>query len=264
MKKLIILSCFILATAFAIDYFVKGDEVLQETVNEAFANWAGLEPNLEINKLEEANTIIDYGKTELFGPDTYSLSIQEQADDNKIIVLIKPDKTDMMRIILHETGLLLGLKIQSSGIMNPLINDEQINLGELELTELAKLHQFKKEDINQDGVIDFYDLVELAKAFGQNGLNTAADINKDGKVDNADLELLKAEYSFSLPSQNPRQDNNFDNQEEQSLLNLEDLEYQNLLDNQENFETTPIDENADESQNSDPEDTDNSEDSNNP
>jgi len=232
MKKLIIIV-FFLATAFALDYFVKGDEALKETVTEAFANWAGLEPNLEINQQEDANTTIDYGNTELFGPDTYSLSIQEQSDTNKIKVLIKPKNKDMMRIILHETGLLLGLKLQTTGIMNPVINDTEISLGELEISELAKLHKFKKEDLNQDGIVDFYDLIELAKAFGQTGINSSADINKDGKVDNLDLELLKAEYSFSLPSATAKTNIDTSDTLEQDL-SQEDIDINNFLDNSEN------------------------------
>ncbi len=261
MKKLIILSLFLFATAFAIDYFVKGDEALKETVNEAFANWNGLEPNLEITESETANTTIDYGSPDLFGPDTFSLSVQENSNENQIKVLINPNKkTDMMRVILHETGLLLGLKLQSSGIMNPLINDDEISLGELEITELAKLHQFKKEDINQDGVIDFYDLIELAKDFGQTRINSTADLNKDGKVDNADLEILRAVYSFSAPSPSAKQNNNLDNQEEQSLQNSESSEFDDILNTQEDLEIPRPELNPEQN----PEEPDNSQEPNNP
>ena len=254
MKKLIILGIFLLATAFGLDYFVKGDEILKETVTEAFANWAGLESELDINQNENAKTTIDYGKAELFGPDTYSLSLQEQTDSNKIMVLIKPDNKDMMRIILHETGLLLGLKLQDTGIMNPLISDTEISLGELEITELAKLHQFKKEDLNQDGIIDFYDLIELAKAFGQTGINSPADINKDGKVDNLDLELLKEKYSFSLPSATAKSNTDTANTEEQDL-SQEDIDPNNLLGQPEDFETPPADANGDKEESNQNKDT---------
>jgi len=271
MKKLIIVIIFFLTSAFALEYFVKGDKLLKETVSEAFANWAGLEPKLEISQEENAKTTIEYGKSELFGPDTYSLSVQEQTQTNSIKVLINPEKKDLMRIILLETGLLLGLQLQSEGIMNPLINDKELSLGEPELSELAKLHQFEKEDLNQDGVVDFYDLVELAKAFGQTGINSPADINSDGKVDNQDLELLKAKYSFSLPSASPKAKTDLSGEEQN--LSQEDIQMNDILNNQpdsppadanqDNVEDKP-DQEPEDSQDNNPDNTNKPENTNNP
>ncbi len=208
MKKLLVVGLLLLSMAFALDYFVNGDKALQDTVEKVFADWLGLEPKLELNANKDAKNTISYGKTELFGPDTYSLSVQEQADESKIKVILNPSTPDMLeRVIYHETGLLIGLETRKKGIMNPAISDSTAVLGELEAMQLSDLYKYDKADLNQDGQIDFYDLIELAKAFGQQGINSRADLNSDGVVDSKDLEILKESYVFGSPSPTAKNNN---------------------------------------------------------
>lgn len=73
----------------------------------------------------------------------------------------------------------------------------------VDVEALRQLRVFAPEDINRDGVVDFYDLAELAQAYGSRGVNLAADLNGDGVVDDADLEALRRAYRFSPPAERP-------------------------------------------------------------
>lgn len=54
-------------------------------------------------------------------------------------------------------------------------------------------------DMNQDGVVDFLDLVLLAAQHGERGIHLPGDLNNDGVVDDADVAILKEHYSFTAP-----------------------------------------------------------------
>lgn len=245
MKKLLLLGLLFFSIAFALDYFVNGDKALQDTVEKVFADWFGLEPKLEVNPNKDAKNTISYGKTELFGPDTYSLSVQEQADESKIKVLVNPSSPDLLeRIIYHESGLLIGLEPKKKGVMNPAITDGKSELGELEALQLSNLYKYDKADLNQDGQIDFYDLIELSKAFGQQGINSRADLNSDGVVDNKDLEILKESYVFGSPSPTARSSNEESDFAQDSQQNTDPLESE-FLDNYDNFSPENRDDNPD-------------------
>lgn len=225
MKKLISFAFLFLSLAFAIDYFVSGDKLLQDTTDKVFADWTLLEPKLEAQQNKDSKNTISYGKTELFGPDTYSLTVQEQNDDSRIKILINPSLSDLLeRVIYHETGLLIGLETKKAGVMKPAISDAAAELGERESMQLSDLYKYDKADLNQDGQIDFYDLIELAKAYGQQGINSRADLNSDGVVDDKDLQILKQSYVFGSPSpsaRNSTENNGFEQGEEQELDPLE-------------------------------------------
>jgi hypothetical protein len=49
--------------------------------------------------------------------------------------------------------------------------------------------------------VNFYDLVALSQAFGRSGVNDPADINKDGVIDQGDVDELQKVYTFSDPSE---------------------------------------------------------------
>ena len=201
MKRLsLILLPFLVTVAFAISYRVV-DEALSEDVASAFGIWLELVPELEIEESEEADQLIDSGDAARFGPDTFSLTVKDQSS-GELTVVINPSKTEeRQRVLLHETGLLLGLTAATEGVMNPLIDGEDVTLGDLETTKLDAILNTVKEDVNLDGAVNFYDLVDLSRAFGQRDINNNADINEDGVVDEADLEALRAAYTFEAPSQ---------------------------------------------------------------
>jgi hypothetical protein len=86
--------------------------------------------------------------------------------------------------------------------MNPSISpDDSTELGEFEQQLVDQLQLFVSQDINRDGVVNFYDLVALSQAFGRRDVNDPADINRDGIVDQADVDELQSVYTFSDPSE---------------------------------------------------------------
>jgi hypothetical protein len=191
--------------AFAITYRVAGGDsaTLLEEVKTAFASWLELDPELEISEAEEAaEVLIHYGESERFGPDVLSLTLQRPAAEQRLEVMINASKeTTLKRVLLHETGLILGLASAGEGVMNPAVKtDEVLSLGDSEKAALEALQNVIKEDINRDGVVSFYDLAALAKVYGQSNLNDPADLSGDGIVDQDDLDILKAAYQFGDPS----------------------------------------------------------------
>ena len=78
--------------------------------------------------------------------------------------------------------------------------------SEITITDIAAywdLTKFAIEDLNKDGVVDFYDLTILASSYSSEGINLAADLNSDGTVDRLDLNLLAEVYSFTPPVRDP-------------------------------------------------------------
>ncbi len=305
---------------FAVTYRVDpagGPETLAAEVKEAFDAWVALSDKIEVDEAQEnPEGVFQYGASERFGPDTLSLTVQRQTDTRSIIYLISPNAENRKRILLHETGIAIGLTPQipgtpappattptettpseaapaessdsqetsdnqetfettpsettetdtnsneSSGgatedssttestdtttsefseqttdtqsseeqsseitettsesstseetetpsqtltensVMNPSISpDDRVELGEVEKQLVEQLQLFVSEDINRDGAVNFYDLVALAQAFGRSGVNDPADINKDGVIDQSDVDELQKSYTFSDPSQ---------------------------------------------------------------
>ena len=45
-------------------------------------------------------------------------------------------------------------------------------------------------DVNSDGIVDVFDLVQVASQFGQSGLGLSGDVNRDGEIDVSDLVLV--------------------------------------------------------------------------
>lgn len=190
-------------TALAVTYRVDsegGPEGLAAAVIEAFAAWQGLDETLEVSESEDALTVFRYSDVALLGDDTLSLTVQRQNGERSIDILVTPTLSPAAtNALLHETGLLLDLAVSDSGVMSPALPAEPLTLGETETLALSTVTAVK-EDVNRDGVVDFYDLVDFAKSFGQPGINMPADINDDGLVDRQDLDLLRAAYTFTPPS----------------------------------------------------------------
>jgi hypothetical protein len=56
-------------------------------------------------------------------------------------------------------------------------------------------------DVNQDGSVNFSDLLLLAQHYGQSGPPTAGDLNADGRIDFSDLLLLAQNYGSGTAPQ---------------------------------------------------------------
>ena len=192
--------------AFALDYRVDsagGPDTLRDRIAKAAAAWSDV-PGGVVNLKEtlDAPNVISYGDGTKFGPDTFSLTVQkgpEPATD----VLLNPSEPNQ-RALTHELGLLAGLSPapKASGVMNPAIPQESnSSLTPADEEALRALAAFAPEDINQDGVVDFYDLADFGAAFGETGVSLPADIDENGVVNRADLSLLEAAYTFGAPAE---------------------------------------------------------------
>jgi hypothetical protein len=349
---LLLALCSLLSATLAVTYRVdpaNGPETLAAEVKEAFDAWVALSEKIEVEETEEnPEGIFQYGATERFGPDTLSLTVQRRADTRSLIYLISPNAENRRRILLHETGIALGLTPQIPGtplptaptptpteetptqedgetlepettesgdtsteaqpseegtteeqsteeqttneqsttaqteesatteeqtteegqateeqateeqttqeqtteeqstneetsesaettdttnaepatestettstdstetdtleaaltpnsVMNPSIgSDDSTELGDFERQLIENLELFVSQDINRDGVVNFYDLVALSQAFGRRDVNDPADINRDGVIDQGDVDELQGVYTFSDPSE---------------------------------------------------------------
>jgi hypothetical protein len=374
--SLLLALCSLLSAAFAVTYRVdpaNGPETLSTEVKEAFAAWVALSNKVEATETEETpEAVFQYGASERFGSDTLSLTVQRQQEGRTLSFLISPNADNRKRVLLHETGIAIGLTPQIPGtplpaapttpttppegtppegtspestppestptegtppadgtpsespseppvfettplpdtptsgstepssepttqagpsestpdsttpqpsdqatsdqatpeqststepttestepttdssatptpeqptteqpsteqsttesttpesttsetppaespappevvgdtIMNPSIDaDDSTELGEAEKTLLDRLQIFARQDISRDGVVNFYDLVALSQAFGRRDVNDPADLNRDGVVDQADVDELRKVYTFSDPAQ---------------------------------------------------------------
>lgn len=206
MKTLRIITLLLtVGMALAITYRVDpegGPDTLASEVNAAFDAWLGLDDSLELELDDEATTVFGYGEDSLFGPDGLSLTVQRQ-EPSGVDVLLRPTTAGRSNALLHETGLILGVSVSDEGVMNPALGDTALSLGELEAEGLRQQLSALPEDLNFDGEVNFYDLVELGKSFGQSGFSLPADIDESGVVDEDDIELLRAAYTFSPPSETP-------------------------------------------------------------
>jgi hypothetical protein len=190
-----------------VSYQVQGpdSEVLAEALDEALAQWISLDDTLAAELRPDGLHIFRFGDTDRFPPGTHSLTVQRQQPSGRTVEsLLRQGGERLEQALLHEVGIMFGLPVAEAGIMNPRFNEETPPLlGETERETLETLEQFEREDINRDGVVDFYDLVQLARAFGRQGVNLPEDLNQDGVVDERDLELLRQRYTFTPPAASP-------------------------------------------------------------
>ncbi|MEM6430374.1 MAG: dockerin type I domain-containing protein [Deinococcota bacterium] len=202
---LVIVSLLVAVTYRVIEE--DGPAGLTEAVAAAFAQWQDVEgAEFSLNENEDASNIIRYGDANLFGPDTVSLSVaRNDSRGRNVIALIHPDKPAQRdRALLHETGILLGLRATADhdGVMNPFVAaGASSTLTEADRAAIAALGLFPAEDLNRDGSVNFYDLAEFAAQFDSTGVSLAADLNGDGQVDDADIAQLREAYVFSAPSE---------------------------------------------------------------
>jgi hypothetical protein len=209
MKRALLALLAIVGTAVALEYRVDprgGPLELGVQVAAAFAGWqAASEDKFDVREADGAGVLFRYGDPARFGPDTVSLTVSRSGPEGRSSeVLLNQDQAAYIpRALLFETGLLLGLPPSGEGAMNPALTTREAELSEADIAEALAQQQFHPADLNRDGVVDFYDLIILAREFGRSGVGLTADINRDGVVDEADLALLKEAYTFAEPSETP-------------------------------------------------------------
>ena len=192
--------------AFALNYRVDptgGPDTLRDRIAKAAAAWLDVPGGVvDLKETLDAPNVIGYGDGTKFGPDTFSLTVQK-GPDPATDVLLNPSEPNQ-RALTHELGLLAGLSPspKARGVMNPAIPQESnAALTPADEEALRALAAFVPEDVNQDGVVDFYDLADFGAAFGETGVSLPADIDENGVVNRADLSLLGAAYTFGAPAE---------------------------------------------------------------
>lgn len=190
-----------------------GPLLLSTAVNQAAEAWALAAPDAvefvqQTGDADDANAALDghvvrYGDAALFGPDALSLTLA-RGDANATEVLVSPTVGSLIGpVLLHELGVLLGLAEGGAGVMGFGAVPGVGAPTPADVAALRELRTFRAEDLNRDGVVDFYDLAAFGRSYGQSGVNLAADLNGDGQVDDADLALLEAAYQFLPPNEQP-------------------------------------------------------------
>lgn len=147
------------------------------------------------------DNLIRYGSPTLLGPDALSLTLAHDGAASTE-VLVSPDVgTSLQAVLLHELGILAGLPEGGDGVMAFAIDPALDEPTAADVAALLERRDYPQQDLNRDGIVDFYDLALFGRAYGESGLNLAADFNGDGVVDDADLAILEAAYQFTPPSE---------------------------------------------------------------
>lgn len=195
--------------ALHVDYDVDdsgGPLLLSDKVDLAVAAWSdavGDLVDLSVERTADSRNLVRYGREELFGPSTLSLTTVAQGAGTRggaVTALIAPTSTDLTHTVLvHELGVLLGLAEGEVGVMASAIAAPLIAPTEADVAELAALSLYLPADLTRDGQVDFYDLLALAAAYGESGINVLGDLDGNGVVDSADVDELRQSYQFEQP-----------------------------------------------------------------
>jgi hypothetical protein len=187
-----------------------GPLTLEEDVQAAIDAWQRVaEPALALAQSddgEEGAIAIRYADTVRLGPDTLALTLQRQTAGSAPEIEIVLDPSGYRRspaTIVHELGTVLGLGAsdERTSVMRPAQSSSSPSEPSAEDADaLAILRAAVPEDVNRDGSVDFYDLAALAAAFGAQGINLPADVDGNGRVEQADVDALREAYRFTPPS----------------------------------------------------------------
>jgi hypothetical protein len=167
-------------------------------IEAAAAAWqdAGVDVGVEIN--DEAPDRFEVGPTARFGAGVLSLSLRATSDEGSR-VLLNPNNTRLQpRVVATELAYLAGVQPQPRGwLSGELPAGAGATPSEADASALRSALGRIPEDVNNDGRVDFYDLVQVANKVGQTGPNLLEDIDGSGTVDRSDIEQLKNRYEFT-------------------------------------------------------------------
>lgn len=184
-----------------------GPLLLSTAAAEVAAAWTEATDGSALFSVDEgASNVVRYGDAALFGPDALSLTLArtDEAGRSTLEALIAPQAGDARRAaLLHEFGVLLGLPEGSGGVMAFAVDPSASAPTAADVAAFVAQRSFVPEDLNRDGVVDFYDLEAFGRAFGASGVNLPADFDGSGLVDADDLERLRAAYQFTPPREVP-------------------------------------------------------------
>lgn len=192
-----------LGVAHALDLSVDpagGALTLEEEVAAALADWraAGVDPDAV-----DASVSVRYGPAARFGPDVVAWVVVREPTDEAVRsyeILVAPDAVAPRAALVPALGVVLGGAL-GEGALDPVLDPAGPRRpGEDDGRALRERRDALPGDLNRDGRIDFADLLLLAEAYGRRGVNLAGDLDGDGVVGEADLALLREAYAFDPPS----------------------------------------------------------------
>src|SRR5690606_33834288 len=168
-----------------------GPLLLSSAVAEAAAAWSTATDDLaRFELVDESDRTVRYGDLGLLGPDAWSLTLVWSLPDgsSRLETLVSPTVGEARRaVLLHELGVTLGLPEGDGGVMVYTVDPNGTTPSVADAAAFRAQQSFVPEDLDRNGVVDFYDLEAFGRAYGSEGVNLAADIDGDGRVDDADL-----------------------------------------------------------------------------
>lgn len=204
MRILLVLLFLAASSAAAQTYSVDssgGPLTLEEELAEAAAAWNSAAEGVELEQSTGAATSFSYADPELLGPDIVSATLVRDDEEGFEVWLNPLTLEEFPQALLHELGLLLGLSSAEAGVMDPVLSTDSPDTPTQEdLEAFAAARARVGGDIDGDGDVDISDLAALGRAYGQRGVNLAADLDGNGVVGAEDIELLRGEYSFTVPA----------------------------------------------------------------
>lgn len=195
------------ALAAAADYAVDsagGPLTLHEDLDAAVLGWRNVAEDVTLDEDPAAATLFAYGDPDLMGPDTVTLTLQQEGAVTRRILVHPDEYGSWPGALAHEIGLLLGVPAGTTGVMNPALgpgSPREPTPEDAGGLQAARSQVFG--DLNGDGIVDWYDLLEMAAQHGRRGVNLPADLDGDGTVTDADLRLLREVYEFLPPGDTP-------------------------------------------------------------
>jgi hypothetical protein len=191
-----------------VDYQVDdsgGPLSLSDKAADAAAAWTSAVANaieLHLTQVQGSSNRLQYGTDELLGPDT--LSLTTVGPGGAVTAYVSPSAGELAQaVIVHELGVIIGLPEGGDGVMARALTTSLAAPSTADVAELLALGRFEPADLTRDGTVDFYDLIALAETFGATGVNLAGDLDGDGTVGAADIDVLRSTYRFTAPGQPP-------------------------------------------------------------
>lgn len=184
-----------------------GPLLLSAAVAEAAAAWSTATGDLaHFEIVDDADRLVRYGDLALLGPDAWSLTLAWSLPDGstRLEALVSPTVgAARSAVLLHELGVTLGLPEGEGGVMAYTVDVAATTPTPEDADAFRAQQRFVPEDLDRNGVVDFYDLEAFGRAYGSEGVNLAADVDGDGRVDDADLQRLIGAYTFTPPREAP-------------------------------------------------------------
>lgn len=190
--------CALLASgswALALDLRVDaagGPLVVVDHVDAALADWRAA--GVDVDAVTRSVTV-RYGDARQMGPDVIALVVL-RPETGGFEVLVHPQLDGVRAALVPALGVVLGGTL-GTGALDPHVDPAAPAVpGPADAARLRAAVSSVLGDIDGDGRVGFEDLLAVAAAYGQEGVNLPADLDGDGRVGDADLELLRGLYRF--------------------------------------------------------------------